>query len=225
MIRMGRSSKLDDTSKDTSALHEQNSTTAFPYVETPQQESNRAISESESMARDIKEGRLSGFVGAGTVLTGETSFQQMLRVDGHLTGRVLSEEGTLIIGSTGQVDADIDVAAAIINGMVNGDVIAAEKLELGRTARVVGNIKTPRLIMSDGAILEGSCNMVQLKEAHDQHVEEQRLQFATNELSPVTEEETDEEIVEGTEDTFDSQDVDSAADEDLAEETAEAATN
>ncbi len=225
MIRMGRSSKLDDTSKDTSALHEQNSTTAFPFPETPRHESDRAVSESESMARDIKEGKLSGFVGAGTVLTGETSFQQMLRVDGHLTGRVLSEAGTLIIGSTGQVDADIDVAAAIVNGMVNGDIIAAEKLELGRTARVVGNIKTPRLVMAEGAILEGSCNMIQLKEAHDQSLEEQRLQFATNELSPMTAEETEVEIVAETVDSVDSQDADSIEDEDLADETAEAATN
>ena len=47
------------------------------------------------MARDIKEGRLSGFVGHGTTLTGETEFHAMLRVDGHLIGTVASEAGTL----------------------------------------------------------------------------------------------------------------------------------
>ena len=136
----------------------------YQYTSETQPSSTRAISESESMARDIKEGRLSGFVGNGTVLTGETNFQAMLRVDGHLTGRVTSENGTLIIGSTGKVDANIAVAAALINGMVNGDIIASEKIELGRTARVTGNIQTPRLVMEEGAILEGGCSMTKARE-------------------------------------------------------------
>lgn len=126
------------------------------------------MTESETIGRDIKEGRLSGFVGYGTVLTGETSFQAMLRVDGHLTGRVTSENGTLIVGSSGRVDANIMVLAASINGTVNGDIIALEKVELGRTARVVGNIQTPRLIIEDGAIFEGSCAMLKAQEALEQ---------------------------------------------------------
>lgn len=117
------------------------------------------------MARDIKEGRLSGFVGHGTTLTGETEFHAMLRVDGHLIGRVSSESGTLIIGTNGQVDANITVAAAMINGAVNGDIVATEKLQLGRTARVMGNIQSPRLIVEEGAILEGSCSMMVARES------------------------------------------------------------
>ena len=119
--------------------------------ETQAAMSRGAISESDSMARDIKEGRLSGFVGHGTTLTGETEFHAMLRVDGHLIGTVSSESGTLIIGTNGQVDANIMVAAAMINGTVNGDIVASEKLQLGRTARVMGNIHSPRLIVEEGA--------------------------------------------------------------------------
>jgi cytoskeletal protein CcmA (bactofilin family) len=122
------------------------------------------------MARDIKEGRLSGFVGHGTTLTGETEFHAMLRVDGHLIGTVTSQAGTLIIGTNGQVDANIMVAAAMINGTVNGDVLASEKLQLGRTARVLGNIQTPRLIIEEGAILEGGCNMLKARETREEEV-------------------------------------------------------
>ena len=204
MIRMGRSSKSDDTSRDTSTLDDQTSTTAFPLSEVVSGDQNRAISESESMARDIKEGRLSGFVGAGTTLTGETDFRSMLRVDGHLTGRLTSEDGTLIIGSTGQVDANIEVGTALVNGAVNGDIVASEKIELGRTARVVGNIKAPRLVMEDGAVLEGGCNMIQSKETLDQKIEEEKRQFATNELSPISAEETVEEGEEDEEATYES---------------------
>ena len=137
------------------------------------------------MARDIKEGRLSGFVGHGTTLTGETEFHAMLRVDGRLIGTVTSEGGTLIIGTNGQVDANVMVAAAMVNGTVNGDVIATEKLQLGRTARVLGNISSPRLIIEEGAILEGSCSMLKARETQEEevatHYEEQQQSLITPE--------------------------------------------
>ena len=138
-----------------------------PYATEPQPSATRAMSESDSMARDIKEGRLSGFVGHGTTLSGETQFHAMLRVDGHLVGSVTSESGTLIIGTNGQVDANIAVAAAMVNGSVAGDIVATEKLQLGRTARVVGNISSPRLIIEEGAILEGSCSMMRALEKQE----------------------------------------------------------
>lgn len=162
MIRMGRSSNKEQTNE---TQEQTNRDIYYQYASETQTASTRAISESESMARDIKEGRLSGYVGNGTVLTGETNFQAMLRVDGHLTGKVSSETGTLIIGSTGRVDANISVAAAVISGTVNGDIIASERLELGRSARVVGNVQTPRIVIEDGAVFEGNCTMLKAREA------------------------------------------------------------
>lgn len=162
MIRMGRSSKPEQASEP--QIQQDQNTSYAPQEYVSSNAANRAMSESESMARDIKEGRLSGFVGYGTKLTGETHFQAMLRIDGHLTGTVASDTGTLIIGSSGQVDADISVASALINGTVNGDIIATERLELGRTARVMGNIQTPRITIEDGAIFEGGCSMIKAKE-------------------------------------------------------------
>ncbi|MEA2176117.1 MAG: hypothetical protein QOD00_3709 [Blastocatellia bacterium] len=128
---------------------------------------SRAVTESESLARDIKEGVLSGFVGNGTTLTGEASFKGMLRVDGHLSGRVSSEGGTLIVGNNGQVDANVEVAVAIIQGSVNGDIIASQRLEMGRAAKVNGNVQTPSLVIEQGAVFEGSCKMTQLRAAQD----------------------------------------------------------
>lgn len=188
MIRMGRSSKTEPQQPmETSQFQEAtaNITSTFNYSHDGLPSSTRAISESESMARDIKEGRLSGFVGNGTVLTGETSFQAMLRVDGHLTGRVSSDVGTLVIGSTGRVDANIAVAAAVINGTVNGDVTATERVELGRTAKVIGNIQSPRLMIEDGAIFEGSCTMQKSREALEKRAAEMKPDLTTNDLLPL----------------------------------------
>jgi cytoskeletal protein CcmA (bactofilin family) len=131
------------------------------------QTTSRAVTESESLARDIKEGTLTGFVGNGTTLNGEANFKGMLRVDGTLSGRVSSADGTLIISTNGRVEANIEVAVAQIFGTVQGDIIASKRIEMGRVAKVTGNIQTPALIIENGALFEGSCRMVQLKEQFD----------------------------------------------------------
>src|SRR5829696_4691094 len=116
MIRMGRGSRgeqTNDTGYQSQTPEPAAPSLAYQYTgENPS--TTRPVTDSESMARDIKEGRLSGFVGHGTTLTGETSFQAMLRVDGHLIGSISSEAGTLIVGTNGQVDANVSVATATI---------------------------------------------------------------------------------------------------------------
>jgi cytoskeletal protein CcmA (bactofilin family) len=188
---MGRGSTREQ-SNDTQNYQEQqtNSNGIYQYQSETPSVPSYAVSDSESMARDIKEGRLSGYVGNGTVLTGETSFQAMLRIDGHLTGRVTSESGTLIVGSSGRVDANIAVASAIVSGTINGDVVATEKLELTRTARVVGNIQTPRLVIEDGAVFEGGCTMLKAKEALDKR--KPKAEYKSYEAPSVAEEATTE---------------------------------
>ena len=181
MIRMGRGSKSEqgdndhtmdkpETQPNTTYGSSSYSSADSQYRQGAQDagSSSRAISESESLARDIKDGILSGYVGNGTVLTGEATFKAMLRVDGHLSGTVSSESGTLIVGNNGQVDADIMVAVATIHGTVNGDIIASQRLELGRAAKVNGNIQAPSLVIEQGAVFEGSCRMVQLKAEQEQ---------------------------------------------------------
>src|ERR1044072_7020900 len=133
-----------------------------------------AMTESEPLARDIKEGTLSGFVGGGTDVTGESNFKAMMRVDGHFSGRISSTSGTLIVGNNGTVDANIEVAVAVIHGTINGDIIATQRLELGRAARVHGNIQTPSLVIEQGAIFEGSCKMVQMQTAAEKAKREKK---------------------------------------------------
>ncbi len=148
--------------------------------------SGRAMTESETLARDIKEGTLSGFVGGGTVVTGEANFKAMMRVDGHLSGRVSSSSGTLIIGSNGKVDANIEVAVAQIHGTVNGDIIATQRLELGRSAKVNGNIQTPSLVIEQGAVFEGSCKMLQMSAAVDKNRKDKKIEpLDTSRIQPI----------------------------------------
>lgn len=160
---------------------------AKPATE-PAQNASRAMTESETLARDIKEGTLSGFVGGGTDVTGEANFKAMMRVDGHFSGRISSSSGTLIVGANGKVDANIEVAVAVIHGTINGDIIATQRLELGRAAKVNGNIQTPSLVIEQGAIFEGSCKMLQMSQAADKAKKENRVEdtpLDTTKMQPV----------------------------------------
>jgi cytoskeletal protein CcmA (bactofilin family) len=148
----------------------------YQYGGEAQTASQRVVTDSENMARDIKDGRLSGFVGHGTSLTGDTNFQMMLRVDGHLQGTITSDSGTLLVGTTGQVDANVAVASATINGTVNGDILATEKIHLGRTAKVVGNIQTPKIVIEEGAVIEGGISMLKAREAQEKQAAEAKSQ-------------------------------------------------
>ncbi len=132
----------------------------------PNSPAPRAMTESETIARELKDGNLSGFVGSGTVVTGEANFKALMRVDGHLSGKITSSNGTLIVGANGKVDANIEVAVATIHGTVNGDIIASQRLEIGRVGKVNGNIQTPSLIIESGALFEGSCKMVKMSAAN-----------------------------------------------------------
>src|SRR6185503_2174240 len=93
------------------------------------------------------------------------NFKAMMRVDGQLSGRITSSSGTLIVGANGKVDANIEVAIAMIHGTVNGDIIASQRLELGRAAKLTGNIQTASLMIDPGALFEGSCKMIKANAA------------------------------------------------------------
>jgi cytoskeletal protein CcmA (bactofilin family) len=178
MFRPGRNAKDQTPTADDTADHTPQPPTGSAYGSgssaassgaagggaTPTETTSRAVTESESLARDIKEGTLTGFVGNGTTLTGEASFRGMLRVDGGLSGRVSSADGTLIVSTNGRVDANVEVAVAQIYGTVNGDITATKRIEMGRVAKVTGNIQTPALVIEQGAIFEGSCRMSQAQE-------------------------------------------------------------
>ena len=94
-------------------------------------------------------------------LSGEISFRDMLRVNGHIAGTVYSEKGTLIVDANARVDASVDVAVAVIGGIVNGDIVAHERVEVGPAAKIYGNIWTRSIAIKSGAIFEGACRMIE----------------------------------------------------------------
>ena len=111
-------------------------------------------------ALTVKQRSRNAYVESTPELDGEIRFRDMLRINGHVAGAILSEKGTLIVDPSARVDAFIEVAVAIIGGTVNGDVIGTERVELGREATINGNISTPQLSMKPGATFQGDCRML-----------------------------------------------------------------
>lgn len=82
-----------------------------------------------------------------------------LRINGKFEGE-LETKGILIIGENADVKAKIVKGDAItIAGRVKGDIVCSKRLELASSARVIGNVETPFLVVNEGAILKGNCQM------------------------------------------------------------------
>ena len=92
----------------------------------------------------------------GAEFEGLLSFRGAARVDGELSGNVVAE-GCLVIGEGARVRARIEVDELIVGGDLEGDVHARRRVELLRTARVVGTLRSPVLAVAEGGILEGRC--------------------------------------------------------------------
>jgi len=89
-----------------------------------------------------------------------------LRINGKFEGR-LQTKGSLTIGEHAAVNADIDGENITIAGRVNGDINALKSIKLVAPACVIGDIRTPSISISEGAVMEGYCNMLhEGKKAH-----------------------------------------------------------
>ncbi len=129
------------------------------------------------MVREETLGKVSGFIDKDTEITGDIRFKDSFRIDGKFKGKILS--GTsLIIGETGNVEADIEVGSLSINGNVKGNMTAGELIEIFSHGKVSGKIVTPKLIIEEGAFFQGSCLMeVKALEKKDESSEEVEKSF------------------------------------------------
>lgn len=94
-------------------------------------------------------------------MSGSLSFKDPvnLQINGRFDG-TLDIKGSLAIGPSAHVKATIHGEEMSVGGSVEGTVVASKRLELLATARVTGKVTTPKLIVHEGAVLHGSCEMV-----------------------------------------------------------------
>ena len=100
-----------------------------------------------------------GRISRGVEVSGDVLFADTLQVEGKVTGKLISESGSLMIEQTGDVQADVDVGVCVIRGALHGNVNARSRVEMYKTARVQGDITTPVLLVEEGAMLSGAITM------------------------------------------------------------------
>ncbi|CAM3379598.1 bactofilin BacM [Corallococcus sp. ZKHCc1 1396] len=103
-------------------------------------------------------GEVHTLLGKGSEFEGKLTFEGQVRIDGKFNGQIITKD-VLVIGDGARVQAEIQAGTVIINGTVEGNVRAAQLIELKQPGRMKGNLETPSFTMDRGAILEGAVKM------------------------------------------------------------------
>jgi cytoskeletal protein CcmA (bactofilin family) len=102
----------------------------------------------------------SATIGKAVKIVGQIYSKEDLFVDGDLEGTVEALEHKLTIGPNGTVHASVKAREVVAQGSVQGNVEAADKIEIRKDAKLIGDIKTARIIIEDGAYFKGSIDIV-----------------------------------------------------------------
>jgi len=92
-------------------------------------------------------------------LAGDFEFGKFSRINGSINGNIKSL-GTITVGEKARLKTNIVGVDLIVNGEIIGDLIASNSISLGSTAKILGNINTPKLSIKNGAHIEGKINML-----------------------------------------------------------------
>lgn len=89
---------------------------------------------------------------------GKLTFEGAVRIDGQFDGEIFTDD-LLLVGPGAEIRASIKVGSIIINGTVEGDIVAKTSVEIKAPGKVRGNVSTPTLIVEKGVTFDGSCRM------------------------------------------------------------------
>ena len=105
-----------------------------------------------------KSSAINTLVGAKTTVQGDLQFSGGCHIDGRVVGNVTTAagvQGFLSVSEQGAIEGSVDVAHVLLNGLVSGDILARERVELGPKARVTGNVQYGIIEMALGAQING----------------------------------------------------------------------
>ncbi len=108
-------------------------------------------------------------IGPTLVIKGELEAGENLLVQGRIEGTITHNAESLIIGERGTVQANIKARNVVIEGTVEGDIYGSESVSIRETAKVKGNIFTPRISITEGAHFKGGIDMDEHPESATMH--------------------------------------------------------
>jgi len=98
------------------------------------------------------------FWGKDSFLKGKMNSGGIFRLDGKVEGEIY-HSGTLIIGETAVIKGKVEATTLVLNGILEGEVTARERMEIHANGKLYGTIFTPIFVIQDGGVFEGNCKM------------------------------------------------------------------
>ena len=130
-----------------------------PQVEPQRRETNTMSSASRSFEPESTIRGGSAALGKNVTVKGQIFAREDLTIDGEVEGTVECHEHRLTIGPNARVQAGLKAREIIIQGSIHGNVDATDKIDIKKEAKLVGDIKTSRIVIEDGAYFKGSIDI------------------------------------------------------------------
>jgi cytoskeletal protein CcmA (bactofilin family) len=98
-------------------------------------------------------------IGKSITIKGDLSGNEDLQIDGNVEGRIDLPNNQLTIGAEGRVKAEVHAKSVVVIGHVTGNLAAADRIQIEATGVVDGDVKAPRLVIQEGAMVNGAIEM------------------------------------------------------------------
>jgi cytoskeletal protein CcmA (bactofilin family) len=132
-----------------------------------------------------KADKIEAFVGQETEIEGSIKTTETIRIDGKIKGDLHAE--SVIVGEHGQILGDVTASKVVVSGRIKGNIAASNMLELTPKSVVLGDIRTSKLVIADGANFEGNCQMlksdgqvIELAPSDEQEAHHKHLKVVSN---------------------------------------------
>jgi len=124
------------------------------------------------------------FLDKGSMFNGKMTSEGIFRLDGKMEGEIF-HTGTLIIGETAVIKGNLEVNVLILNGKLEGEVNAKERMEIHSRGKLYGTVYTPIFVLQDGGIFEGNCKMDAQSENESNREDGGKAVVRRNDLLPL----------------------------------------
>ena len=98
-------------------------------------------------------------IGKSITISGDLTGEEDLVIEGKVEGKVTLPNSVLTVGANGTIKAEVQAKSVVVIGRVAGNVRGTERVEIQATGVVEGDVYAPKLIVAEGAVLNGSIQM------------------------------------------------------------------
>src|ERR1700680_249878 len=118
------------------------------------------MSTAPAMSYTPSETRGPAIIGKSVMIKGQIFSREDLTIDGEVDGSVEFHEHRLTVGPNGKLQAGVKAREVVVLGTIHGNVEASDKIDIRKDAKLVGDIKTSRIVIEDGAYFKGNIDIV-----------------------------------------------------------------